>query len=90
LVRAALPEAMDFSAIFGMTVRLTNYSEILANEQPMVNAKLLLSGSVIFRDGHWGCFLGISFLKVKDQFVHQVKIKYSMALGRVSPGSNVP
>lgn len=44
LVRAALPAAMDFSAIFGMTVRLTNYSEIPANDQPMVNAKLLLSG----------------------------------------------
>jgi hypothetical protein len=52
MVRVALYAAMDFSAIFSMTVRVTVCSGRLANEQPIRNAKLLLSGSVIFRDGH--------------------------------------
>jgi hypothetical protein len=73
MVRVALYAAMDFSAIFSMTVRVTVCSGRLANEQPIRNAKLLLSGSVVFRDGHWGCFLEKPFLKVKDEFVWQIK-----------------
>jgi hypothetical protein len=73
MVRVALYAAMDFSAIFSMTVRVTVCSGRPANEQPIRNAKLLLSGSVIFRDGHWGYFLEKPFLKVKDEFVWQIK-----------------